>query len=184
MFKKLNVGTVPTFKKLNIGNLKKSLSSKKILLGHGPQGGADAPVERFCKKFQRKHQGSEKSEAVFWVALPLCCWAQLAKHPIFLNLIKKLRVYIQRGQRTHQGKLNTQGRHGCRGAGRRSGLRPYPSLGAARSFSIVAPSPRANRSYRKSSPLYLHPLSMLPSPFHNIFLKIIFLFLDFLRLTF
>jgi hypothetical protein len=45
------------------------------------------------------------------------------------------------------GKARPHGRPGRRGAGRRSGLWPYPPLGATRSFSIVAPSPRANSEH-------------------------------------
>ena len=36
--------------------------------------------------------------------------------------------------------------HGDPGADRWSGLWPYPPLGATRYFSIVAPSPGANKS--------------------------------------
>ena len=66
---------------------------------------------------------------------------------IFLGLFSIFRVHMQRGVAHALGKARPHGRPGRRGAGRRSGLRPYPPLGAARSFSIVAPSPRANRHY-------------------------------------
>ena len=55
-------------------------------------------------------------------------------------------IYIHLGMVAHAlGKGRPHVRPRRRGAGRRSGLRLYPPLGAVRSFSIVAPSPRANR---------------------------------------
>ena len=70
-------------------------------------------------------------------------------------------IYIHLGVVAHAlGKARPHGRPGRRGAGRRSGLRPYPPLGAARSFSIVAPSPRAN----SPNPTPSRPLPSLPHP--------------------
>ena len=123
-------------------------------MGRGLWGGADAPVPGFCQKLPNKHQGSQYSGAVFSTTLPLHCWAELANHPIFLNLIKSFKVYIFRGIAHALGKARPHGRPGRRGAGRRSGLRPYPPLGAARSFSIVAPRPEPIVGRGKSP----HPL--------------------------
>jgi hypothetical protein len=53
-------------------------------------------------------QGSQYSGAVFSTALPLPCWAQLAKHPNFLSLIKSFRYIIKFLYfygRNYQGKL-------------------------------------------------------------------------------
>ena len=48
----------------------------------------------------------------------------------------------------------------AQGAGHRSGLWPYPPLGATHSFSIVTPSLRANRSKGKVPPLPPPPLPL------------------------
>ena len=80
------------------------------------------------------------------VVLPILCLAELPKYLIFLNLVKSLNVYMYGGVAHALGKAHPHGRPGRRGAGRQSGLWPYPPLAATRTFSIVAPSPKANRS--------------------------------------
>ena len=79
----------------------------------------------------------------------------------FWGLFSIFRAYMHRGVAHALGKARPHGRPGRRGAGRRSGLRPYPPLGATRSFSIVAPSPRAN----SPSPTPSRPLSSPSIPF-------------------
>ena len=125
-------------------------------------------MQGFCQKLPNKHQGSQFNGAVFSTTLPLHCWAELAEHPIFQNLIKSFDVYIYRGIAHALGKARPHGRPGRRGAGRRSGLRPYPPLGAARSFSIVAPRPRANSIGNPPPTLSIHP-PWLPSPSKTFF---------------
>ena len=75
-----------TFNKLNVG----TLSSIKLLLGHQPLGGADAPVQEICLNLHWKQHGSQVSGSVDCSIFPLL--APLAKHPDFLNMIKSVSV--------------------------------------------------------------------------------------------
>jgi hypothetical protein len=114
-------------------------------------------------KVQRKHLGSQHSGAVFRTALPLHYCAQLAKHPIFLILIKSLRVYIYSTRESSPSRA-TQAQ-GCRPS---VGPLALPSSGHYTLFFYCCPQPEIQQKVGESSPPTLSnplpPLPPLPPP--------------------
>ena len=88
-----------------------------------------------------------------------------SKFKFFFYFMNIRLIYIHLGVLAHAlGKARPHRRPGRRGAGRRSGLRSYPPLGATRSFSTVAPSPRAISPFPAPSVLVILPfLHILPT---------------------